>query len=176
MTATFFLLGSQMRRFPALARSIVDRGHEVAIHGLHHRHHLVSTPGSTRRDLEGAVTAHREVLGTVPRFYRPTYGQLSTAALIEARRHQLEVVLWSRWGKEFAEADPAPVVERLLPGLRPGAILLLHDSDVSCPPGTAERTHAALPLLAGALNDRSLRAVCLGQLIGDSERVRAGAS
>ena len=35
--ATFFLVGEQVARDPALAREIVDAGHEVALHGYRHR-------------------------------------------------------------------------------------------------------------------------------------------
>src|SRR3954452_19732474 len=35
-SATFFLVGEQVARRPALAREIVDAGHEVAVHGYRH--------------------------------------------------------------------------------------------------------------------------------------------
>src|SRR5207248_780541 len=38
--ATFFCLGSQVRRSPGLARQMVIRGHELAVHGYSHRSHL----------------------------------------------------------------------------------------------------------------------------------------
>src|SRR3954469_9959070 len=35
--ATFFLVGEQVERRPALAREIADAGHEIALHGHRHR-------------------------------------------------------------------------------------------------------------------------------------------
>ncbi|HWE88410.1 MAG TPA: polysaccharide deacetylase family protein, partial [Pseudonocardiaceae bacterium] len=35
--ATFFLLGSELARAPQLGQEIVAAGHEVALHGWHHR-------------------------------------------------------------------------------------------------------------------------------------------
>src|SRR5579871_3047253 len=37
MKATFFLVGEQVERRPALAAEIVERGHLVAVHGYRHR-------------------------------------------------------------------------------------------------------------------------------------------
>jgi peptidoglycan/xylan/chitin deacetylase (PgdA/CDA1 family) len=165
MRATFFVLGTQMRTYPDTVVEIAARGHEVACHGFEHRHHLYSSPRVIRSDLAAAVQAHREVLGRPPRFYRPTYGQLCAATLVEARRHGMEVVLWSRWGKEFAESDPEPVLRRLEPGLVPGAILLLHDNDVSCRAGTGDLTRAVLGPLGRSLAEKGLRSVTLEQLL-----------
>src|SRR5438105_827305 len=52
--ATFFLVGEQVRRSPALARDVLARGHEVACHGYHHRNHLARTPADTHADLTRA--------------------------------------------------------------------------------------------------------------------------
>jgi peptidoglycan/xylan/chitin deacetylase (PgdA/CDA1 family) len=165
LRATFFLLGQQMRKYPDLTREIVARGHEVGLHGDRHRHHLLASPATIRRDFDEVVATHHDLLGTPARFYRPTYGQLTLATVMEARRHGLETVLWSRWGKEFAETQPSRVLARLRPGLRPGAILLLHDSDVAARAGTAALTHRVLPELATLLTAAGMGTVTVGQLL-----------
>jgi peptidoglycan/xylan/chitin deacetylase (PgdA/CDA1 family) len=165
LRATFFVLGTQMRSHPDTVAEIAARGHEVACHGFEHRHHLYSSPRTIRRDLAAAVQVHRDILGRPPRFYRPTYGQLCAATLVEARRHGMEVVLWSRWGKEFAESEPESVLRRLEPGLVPGAILLLHDNDVSCRAGTGDLTRTVLAPLATSLREKALTSVTLEQLL-----------
>ncbi|MGH9097918.1 MAG: hypothetical protein ACRDWB_10895, partial [Acidimicrobiales bacterium] len=93
------------------------------------------------------------------------YGQLCAATLVEARRQGMEVILWSRWGKEFAETEPEPVLRRLEPGLVPGAILLLHDNDVSCRAGTGDLTRRVLRPLGSALREKGLSSVTLEQLL-----------
>ena len=80
----------------------------------------------------------------------------------------MEVVLWSGWGREFADEDEGRILGRLERGLRPGAILLLHDNDERCPPGTGERTRRILPALAGRLAERGLEAVTLDRLLAGS--------
>jgi peptidoglycan/xylan/chitin deacetylase (PgdA/CDA1 family) len=164
MRATFFVLGSLATAQPELVAEIRRRGHGIGLHGDRHQHHLLRTPGWIRRDTAAAVCA-LEGLGVRPRWYRPPYGQLTATTLLEARRHGMEVVLWSAWGREWAETEPGAVMARLEPGIEDGAVVLLHDTDESCPPGTAARTHAVLELLAGALSRRGLRAVDLDHLL-----------
>jgi peptidoglycan/xylan/chitin deacetylase (PgdA/CDA1 family) len=82
----------------------------------------------------------------------------------------MEVVLWSAWGREWAEPGPAPVIARIERHLEPGAIVLLHDNEVSCPPGTAARTHAVLGPLADKLDELGLRAVTLDDLFAQPAR------
>lgn len=163
--ATFFLLGRQMRAHPELVARIDAEGHEIATHGDAHIHHLTAGPARVAADLAGAVDTHMDLLGHPPRFYRPTYGQLSLATLLSARRLGLELVLWSRWGREFAEHQPAPVLARLAPGLTPGAILLLHDTDVAARPGTAALTRQVLSPLSAMVRERAIEPVTLSELV-----------
>jgi peptidoglycan/xylan/chitin deacetylase (PgdA/CDA1 family) len=164
MRATFFVLGSRAVANAELIAEIRRRGHGIGLHGDRHEHHLLRTPRWIRRDTAAAVSV-LDRLGVQPRWYRPPYGQLTATTLVEARRHGMEVVLWSAWGREWAETEPRAVMDRLAPKLEDGAVVLLHDTDVNCPPGTAARTHAVLALLADELSRRALRAVDLDTLL-----------
>jgi peptidoglycan/xylan/chitin deacetylase (PgdA/CDA1 family) len=165
LRATFFVIGELADAHPDLVREMRDRGHAVGSHGHRHEHHLLRPPSWIRADTARSVAGLHDVLGETPRWYRPPYGQLTTLTILEARRHAMEVVLWTRWGKEFAEHAVQPVVDRLATGAMPGAILLLHDTDMSCPPGTAARTHATLGPLAELLAARELESVTLDELV-----------
>ena len=162
-TATFFLLGSQVRRFPEQARSVVAAGHEIAVHGDVHRSHLVRTPGDVDADLHRAVATIGEVTGVRPRFFRPPYGVVTTGTLIAVRRTGLQPVLWTAWGKDWQRsATPERVVRKLRRTLGPGATLLLHDSDCTSTPGSWRATAASLPLLAEDLDRLRLAVRPLG--------------
>lgn len=168
MRATFFVLGILAEAHGDLVNEIRRRGHTVGLHGYRHEHHLLRTPGWIRRDVAESAAAI-EALGIRPRWFRPPYGQLTATTIVEARRHGMDVVLWSAWGHEWDEPDAAAVMRRVAPGLGPGAIVLLHDTDVSAPPGTAARTHASLPLLAEALRVGGWRAVTVDDLLMGSQ-------
>jgi len=155
--ATFFLLGSQVRRYPEQARSLVAAGHEIAVHGDIHHSHLFRTPRDVATDLRRAATAIGAATGVRPRFFRPPYGVVTTGTLWAARRTGLQPVLWTSWGKDWqAGSTPERVVRTLSRTLDPGATLLLHDSDCTSTPGSWRGTAASLPLLAEELARRGL--------------------
>jgi peptidoglycan/xylan/chitin deacetylase (PgdA/CDA1 family) len=162
-TATFFLLGSQVRQFPDMARAVADAGHEIAVHGDEHRQHVGRSPLDLRRDLERATGVISDVTGVRPRWFRPPYGVLSAGTLPAAARLGLTPVLWTAWGKDWEVTTPQRVVSLLMRDARPGGTLLLHDSDCTSTPGSWRATAAALPLLARELDRRGLAVRSLGQ-------------
>lgn len=163
--ATFFCLGQQARAHPEVVKEIVRRGHEVGVHGYWHRHHLLWPAGPIRRDVAQAADVLRVATGMPVRYFRPPYGQVSGGSLSTARGLGLQTVLWSAWGREWRDRDPASVASRVARRLRPGAIVLLHDSDAAAPPGTAATTMAALDRLAAVIADRQLRPATLTALL-----------
>jgi peptidoglycan/xylan/chitin deacetylase (PgdA/CDA1 family) len=154
--ATFFLLGSQVRRYPELARAVVVDGHEVALHGDEHRLHLRRTPAAVLRDLERGLGTVTAATGARPRWYRPPYGVLTAGTLAATTRLGLRPVLWTAAGRDWAPSTPQQVAGRVRRGLSPGATVLLHDSDCTSSPGSWRATAAALPLLAEELRARGL--------------------
>jgi peptidoglycan/xylan/chitin deacetylase (PgdA/CDA1 family) len=164
MRATFFVLGSLVESQVDLVSEILRRGHGVGSHGYAHDHHMLRSPAWVKRDVAMSVQV-MDAVGCRPRWYRPPYGQLTALTVVEARRHGMDVVLWSAWGREWAEPGPASVMTRLRRRLGPGAIVLLHDTDIKCPQGTAQRTHDVLGLLAVELDELRLHAVSLDELV-----------
>lgn len=161
--ATFFLLGSQVRRFPDLARAVAAAGHEIAVHGDEHRQHVGRSPLDLRRDLERATAVVTDVTDVRPRWFRPPYGVLSAGTLPAAARLGLTPVLWTAWGKDWEVTTPERVVSLLMRDVRPGGTLLLHDSDCTSTRGSWRATAAALPLLARELDRRGLAVRPLGE-------------
>jgi peptidoglycan-N-acetylglucosamine deacetylase len=164
--ATFFMLGSQVRRHPGIARLVVDAGHEVAVHGTIHRNHLVRTPLGIRRDLRLAARKIAEVTGVRPRWFRPPYGVLSAGTLWAARDVGLAPVLWTAWGKDWRAGPPAHVAAEVMKTLRDRGTVLLHDSDCTSRPASWRSTVGALPLLAAQLRIRGLEVRRLGDHLG----------
>jgi peptidoglycan/xylan/chitin deacetylase (PgdA/CDA1 family) len=162
-SATFFLLGSQVRRHPGVARSVVAAGHEIGVHGDVHRNHLFRTPAAVREDLGRAHAQITAVTGRRPRWFRPPYGVLSAASLWAAAELGLETVLWTAWGCDWRGGPPERVLAHVVRSLDDGGTVLLHDSDCTSRPGSWRSTVAALPLLADELARRGLAVRPLGE-------------
>ena len=135
--ATFFLLGSMVARSPGLAAELTAAGHEVGVHGWDHRCVLLRGPRAVYDDIARAAAVVAEATGTVPAFYRPPHGVLSSAAISAARRLGMTPLLWTCWGREWvAGATTQSVLATIRRDLTGGATVLLHDSDCTSPPGS----------------------------------------
>jgi len=160
--ATFFLVGEQVRREPALAREIVDAGHAVALHGDAHRLQLRIPPRALADDLDRGHAAIAEATGSAIAAYRPPFGIFSPAGLAIARRRGWAPMLWSRWGHDWRlHRTPGQIAAELTGALAPGDVLLLHDADDYSQPGCWQRTAAAIPQILGEIERRGLRTATL---------------
>jgi peptidoglycan/xylan/chitin deacetylase (PgdA/CDA1 family) len=148
--ATFFVLGENVLRCPAVARETVARGHELAVHGWRHDRPWLPSPGRDARELRRAARAVYDVTGHRPRWYRPPYGILSSGRWAAARRDGLRPVLWTAWGRDWtADATPASVRATVAADLRGGGTVLLHDTDHAAAPGSWRSALGALPDIVG---------------------------
>ena len=149
--ATFFLVGEQVMREPALAAEVVAAGHAVAVHG--HRHILLlrRSPGAIRDDFARAQDAIATATGRAPTLYRPPYGVFSAPALGIVRDLGWRPLLWSRWGRDWeARATSESIAARAARDLGAGDVVLLHDADHYSSVGSWRKTAAALPAVLDA--------------------------
>jgi peptidoglycan/xylan/chitin deacetylase (PgdA/CDA1 family) len=158
-TATFFVVGEQVAQRPALAREIVDAGHEVAVHGYRHTLLLRRRVGALADDLDRAVGVIADATGVVPVLYRPPYGVFSSGGLAHVRARGWRPLLWSTWGRDWERrATAQSIARRATKGLGPGDVVLLHDSDAYSSDGSWRRTAAALPSVLDAVAALGLEA------------------
>ena len=158
--ATFFLVGEQVERNPALAREIVSAGHLIGLHCHRHRNLLRLTPRQVRTDLDRAAGAIGDATGLSPALYRPPYGVLNASALRLANARGWRTLLWSHWGRDWERrATPESIARLLTAGAGEGSVLLLHDADDYSAPGSWRRTVAALPRVMSTLAERGLQPV-----------------
>jgi len=162
--ATFFCLGSQVRRSPELTRELVARGHEVGVHGDRHISHLRRPLTSTVPDVLRARQTIESITGSQSRWFRPPYGAVSSSTLVAARRSGLQLVLWTSWGLDWQpHATGRTVAANVTRTFHPGATVLLHDSDITSTPGSWRSALSALPILAEAWSAAGLKVGTLSE-------------
>jgi len=163
-TATFFVLGMQVRRYPGVAAEVVAAGHEIALHGDEHRYLIGRGPRAARDDLQRAFDTVGALTGQPPLWWRPPYGVLSGPALAAARGLGVQPVLWTAWGRDWrAAATGESVAADVHRGDVDGGMVLLHDSDVTSDPGAWCSAVAALPLLAERFDAAGLEVRTVGE-------------
>jgi len=157
VSATFFLVGEQLRRNPGLGHEIVAAGHHIALHCDRHRNLLRLTPRQVREDIARAQATIETHTGRSPQLYRPPYGVLNGSAVRLARGRGWRTLLWRHWARDWeARATPELIAQRVTTGVGEGSVLLLHDADDYSALDSWRRTAAALPRILDALGERGL--------------------
>ena len=128
--ATFFVIGHKAEKHPELIREICERGHAVGVHSYRHERLLsLRAPGHVRADLERSIVLLHELTGARPLLFRAPIGHISPAMARVARELDLTAIGWSVRGVDgWSGARAAVVAAKVVPRLRDGAIVLLHDA------------------------------------------------
>jgi len=161
--ATFFVLGEQVRRRPALVRRMHDEGHEVAVHGDRHVTPLVLTAGALRNQVERARASIVEAGAPPPRHYRPPYGVMGPRKAAYLRTLGITPVLGDVYPDDANNPGRRHIVRSALRHVRGGSILILHDASATFPL-TRMGTYRAVSEILAALHERGLRSVTVSHL------------
>ena len=131
--AAFFLVGNYLQRNADLVRRMVEEGHIVGNHTMHHPNmSAISDEAAFRAELEGLETLFQEITGKeLPKYYRPPRGVYSEANLRMAKELGYKTVFWSLayadWDNDNQPAEDA-AIQRLLDRTHNGAVILLHST------------------------------------------------
>jgi peptidoglycan/xylan/chitin deacetylase (PgdA/CDA1 family) len=169
--ATFFVLAGHARRHPELVRRAHEAGHEIGVHGREHLPPPLLPPALLHAQLGAGLNAVGTACDASPRWYRAPFGLLARYQAPLVRQWGLEPVLGDVYPEDPHVRDASVIAARTLALLRPGSIVILHDSSVF---GDASRapTIAAVERILEAAAARGLRAVTVGELAesGAAER------
>ena len=160
--ATFFLIGSHVRAFPALAREIAVRGHAIGNHTETHPSLIFLSRAKFRDELNGCREAILSAVGGAElRWMRPPFG--FRGPQLDAIVGQLGYSGVAMWSKGAWDWKPQPA-ERVIHRLRRvigGDIVLLHDGDHRLFEGDRRHTVAALAHWLPRWKDAGMRFVTL---------------
>ena len=143
--ATFFCIGNKAMQQLNLCHEIVKRGHLIENHTQQHRFNfaLLGVKACTH-EIDAAQQTLSGITGRRPQFFRAPAGLRNPLLQIVLRRLDLILATWSVRAFDTKVSSAEKVSKKLQAGLRPGAILLLHD-------GNAARTEEDVPIILAVL-------------------------
>jgi len=125
VSATFFMLGTRVRRYLSVAESVRDAGHEIALHGLDHRRLTSLSRTEARSALVEGKAELETALGVNVRWFRPPYGAHDLRIWRLVRSLGMDMVLWGPSLHDWAQTTPKERWSRI--EAQPGDIVLGHD-------------------------------------------------
>jgi peptidoglycan-N-acetylglucosamine deacetylase len=156
--ATFFIVGRNIPLVPGATRQERALG-AVGDHTFTHPLLTVLPRAAADTEILRTQVALARSSGARVFLFRPPYGARDAAIDAVARAHGMLEILWTVDSADSLGANYAQIERNVIGGLRPGAIILMHENH--------GQTVRALLAIFAALQRRHLRAVSVPQLLTD---------
>ncbi len=162
VAAAFFCIGKRVMTEPSLTKRILAEGHMLENHSFAHSNttNFFTVP-QLIADLSQAQIIIQAATGHEPKLFRPPVGLSNPNVFRAAKELGLRVIGWSIRSLDTKITEPEKIVARIERGLKPGAIILLHDGNIP-----AERLVLTVKLILIKLREHGYDVVRLDRLIG----------
>ena len=158
--ATFFVVGKDVDRNPALVARMARDGHELGNHTYRHRYLPLARSRSVEHELRATDQAIVRAAGVVPKVARPPWGGRSPRNVRVFQRLKKRLVLWDVNSFDWKGKPAREVALRVLDRTRAGSIVLMHEARDG-----GETTIEAVRMLVPALRARGFELVTVSRAI-----------
>jgi len=147
--ATFFEIGQNVARYPAVTKRVHWLGHSVQSHTWSHPNLRNVSWASFKYQVLTTDRYIRAQTGYTPRCLRPPYGGVNSLVYKRAASLGKTVRLWTVDPRDWTRPGASVIASRVLTGVRSGSVVLLHDGG-----GDRSQTVAALRTILKTLKAR----------------------
>jgi peptidoglycan-N-acetylglucosamine deacetylase len=161
--ATFFEVGVLERYFHASTAQIVADGYTIGDHTESHAPMSRLSAAEQQSQLLRQTALIGQYGASFPRLFRPPYGLWNSTTLALLHQYRMLMVLWTVDTSDYRRPGIQAIVDSVVSGARPGAIILMHDGG-----GDRAQTAAALPRIIATLRARGYRFVTVPKLLLDN--------
>ncbi|MDD3346757.1 polysaccharide deacetylase family protein [Oscillibacter sp.] len=123
-SATFFVVGEEAEKNPALIKRMIAEGHQVGNHTWSHVQLEKATPTVALQEIMQTDALLKELLGEGTYWLRPPYGLIGAGL---EKKIQVPMVKWSVDPRDWESRNTQKVVQAVLKDAKPNSIILLHD-------------------------------------------------
>ncbi|MEV4672497.1 MULTISPECIES: polysaccharide deacetylase family protein [Actinomadura] len=159
--ATLFNIGQNAQNNPSLVSAEKNAGMWIGNHSWTHPHLTQMSQSQMLSELQRTQQVIQQQTGTVPRLFRPPYGETNSTLRAVEQQLGLTEVIWDVDSQDWNGASTAQIVQRASQ-LQNGQVILMHDGY-----GT---TIQAIPQIVANLKSRNL---CPGMISPSTGRAVA---
>jgi peptidoglycan/xylan/chitin deacetylase (PgdA/CDA1 family) len=121
--ATFFCIGDAVQRHPDIYDQILNQGHSVGNHTMHHLHNWKNPDKVYLNDIE---LAKQHIDSNL---FRPPYGKIKSKVVKELIKKGYDIVMWEVLSGDFDQnRSPESCLKSLKKHTKNGSIVVFHDS------------------------------------------------
>lgn len=160
--ATFFCIGANVSRYPAVYENIIARGHAS---GNHTQNHLNGWKTRTSEYINNVLAARQQIKSDL---FRPPYGRIKRKQHKALAEQDFQVIMWSVLSGDFdTKLNNEKCCRNVIDNAGKGSIVVFHDSDKAyekllyCLPQVLEH-FTQLGYSFKKIEKRNLKAGCYG--------------
>ena len=133
--ATFFMLGSNVVKYPDVVKRVYDAGHEIGIHTWNHKELTKLSSDEVKNEVNNTATEIEKITGKRPTLVRPPYGSIN-----ENVKNSIDnpLILWNIDSLDWKSRDKEKIVPLVVNDVQDGDIILLHDIHSTTVPAVEE--------------------------------------
>lgn len=163
VTATFFLCGYWVEKYPEEVEKIAAAGHDLGNHSATHPHMSTLSAEQITKELQGCHQAVKELTGIDMNLFRPPFGEYNDNVIRTAKENGYYAIQWDvdslDWKEQGVQAEINQVLNHK--HLGNGSILLFHND--------AKYTPQALDTILKGLKEKGYEIVPISEIIHTGE-------
>lgn len=151
------MLGSQVKKYPNIAKQVADNGHEIGNHTYNHPNLKKLTTKEMMEEISRTNEIIRLTTGINPILFRPPYGNYTNEVLKYAKTNGYSTILWSVDSLDWKSRNASAINRMVTQHTTNGSIVLMHDIHAA--------TADALPQLIQTLQTEGYQFVTVSELL-----------
>ncbi len=157
VTATFFLVGDWVSKYPDSVKAIAQAGHDVENHSSTHAYMTKLSEEEKLSEIKNCNDKIKELTGKTPTLFRPPYGDYDNSVVKAVKDSDMYCIQWDIDSLDWKNPTPQQMIDRITSKLQSGSIILMHNG--------AENTPEALPLIIDAVRAQGYEFVPISELL-----------
>lgn len=126
-TASFFMLGQNIKNYPDTVKHMVENGFEPCNHSWDHKSIETNDRNLISQEVFDTQDALYQLTGHEASYIRPPYGAWNNLTKQVLNQNGLHVALWNVDSEDWKNRDKQITLDRAKAGVCDGAIILFHD-------------------------------------------------
>ncbi len=156
-TATFFLVGFWVDKFPEKVKAIDDAGMEIGTHSNTHPDMVKIDGGTVKKELETSIAKIKNVTGKEVKLFRPPFGSYNNTLLNTCDSLGLRAIQWDVDSLDWKGLSAGEITSRVINKVKNGSIILCHNN--------ADNVVDATRMVLERLTMKGYKVTSVGELI-----------
>ena len=157
VTATFFLVGFWVDKYPEMVKAIDDAGIEIGTHSNTHPDMAKLDKATITSELTTSMDKIKSITGKDVKVFRPPYGSYSNTLINVCEQLELYPIQWDVDTLDWKGLSASAVCDRVMKNVQNGSIVLMHNN--------ADNVVDSLRLCLDWLKMKGYRVTSVGELI-----------